>query len=398
MVLAETQWDLLVVGAGPAGSRAAATAAAEGISTVLIDAKRRIGEQPHCGEYVPARLFSECGLDKASVIQSVSLMETRILGSQSPMQSSAGPGERGNESGASSFGQIHGDPVKKIITNSSGYLIDRVRFDRDLAGEAAAAGVTVLCCCRFVGFENDCCVIRCGSEKSVLNAKFIVAADGAISTVAHALGFRSPEVLKGVQVEVPLENRVDRTFVFLHPKFFGGYGWLFPKGKVANVGVGVASKSGIDSRSVLGDLLEALSKQRMIRPGRLAVSSGLIPVSGPRTTLVNGNVIFAGDAAGLTHPITGAGIPQAVVSGELAGRVVSASLKTGDRRHLADYEAEIMGRYGGVIRHALSKRTLMIQNWNHQDFESICMNTWIAFDGYKKRVLKDNRCNHGNWD
>ena len=51
--------DLLVVGAGPAGSRAAMRAASNGLQVILIDSKPRIGERPHCGEFVPYQVFTE---------------------------------------------------------------------------------------------------------------------------------------------------------------------------------------------------------------------------------------------------------------------------------------------------------------------------------------------------
>ena len=71
--------DILVVGAGPAGSTAAAAAAREGAETVMIDAKVRIGEQPHCGEFVPERLFSETAIEKTAIIQRVDSLETRLI-------------------------------------------------------------------------------------------------------------------------------------------------------------------------------------------------------------------------------------------------------------------------------------------------------------------------------
>ncbi len=92
---------------------------------------------------------------------------------------------------------------------------------------------------------------------------------------------------------------------------------------------------------------------------------------------------MAGDAAGLTHPITGAGISQAVVSGELAGRTAAMSLKTGNG--LMDYESEIKGRYRGVMAHARAKRVVMEHLWGEADFLALCERTWISFPGYRKR-------------
>ena len=69
-----TDCDILVVGAGPAGSSAAAAAANSGARTILIDAKARIGEPLHCGEFVPQMLFSEFPLDRGCIVQPVEVM------------------------------------------------------------------------------------------------------------------------------------------------------------------------------------------------------------------------------------------------------------------------------------------------------------------------------------
>jgi flavin-dependent dehydrogenase len=105
-----------------------------------------------------------------------------------------------------------------------------------------------------------------------------------------------------------------------------------------------------------------------------------------REKLVLNTVVFCGDAAGLTHPITGAGIPQAVFSGDLAGRAAAAAVTRSDTGYLREYEAEIRSRYQGVINHALTKRDLMVRRWDDPDFEAMCEETWIGFKGYRKRI------------
>jgi flavin-dependent dehydrogenase len=137
---------------------------------------------------------------------------------------------------------------------------------------------------------------------------------------------------------------------------------------------------------MLDQFMDTLCREGLIRRGILARSGGLIPVSGIREKLVLDRVVFCGDAAGLTHPITGAGIPQAILSGELAGRAAAAAITKSDRRYLGEYEAEIRNRYEGIISHALSKRALMMDRWHDPDFEALCEETWIGFKGYKKRI------------
>jgi hypothetical protein len=61
-------------------------------------------------------------------------------------------------------------------------------------------------------------------------------------------------------------------------------------------------------------------------------------------------------------------------------------VKTGDAQSLLDYESQIRAHYGGVLRHAVAKRRLMMQRWNDQDFQATCEQTWIAFKGYSRRL------------
>lgn len=364
--------DLLVVGAGPAGSRAARAAAGQGIRTVLVDAKTRIGEQPHCGEFVSEQLFRESGLPRTAIVHHVDFMETRIIPSEDPAFH-----------GQASSGAWNKAPGS--IVPSPGFLIDRVRFDRELAREAAAAGATVLSSTRLVRRSSKSWVVQSGSDEHVVFPRLTIAADGARSTVARLLGLPQPTVLRGIQIEAPFTGQSDRTYVLFHPSLQDGYGWVFPKGSVANVGLGVRADRETDPAQLLGDFAGWLHTMGLIGRGRLAHWGGLIPVSGLQARLVVENVLLCGDAAGLTHPITGAGIAQAVFSGELAGRAAAEALRTDSDQPLQAYEDEVRGRFSGVIAHALAKRAFMISHWHDADFSSMCERTWIGFRGYRKR-------------
>ncbi|MEW6347445.1 MAG: NAD(P)/FAD-dependent oxidoreductase [Thermodesulfobacteriota bacterium] len=407
--------DILVVGAGPAGSMAARTAASLGADTLLIDAKPRIGEQPHCAEFVPHRLFVDYTLPIQSVVQRVETMETVVLEG-----STEGPNPT---------------VVRRVESASQGFVIDRVRFDRELAREAVPAGARVECSARLVSRRDREWVIRFRGRDLVVQPEYVIAADGAASAVARSLGFAPGPFLKGLQAEVPLREPLDRTAVYLHRDFTHGYGWVFPKGHVANVGIGLSIHQGPKLPELLDRFLDWLFAAGIIGNGMLARWGGLIPVGGLRERVRVGNVLLAGDAAGLTHPISGAGISQAVVSGALAGRTAAMALqcpelntavnvalpsslpsREGNRKPsplaeegrvrgsglipstpqipgsvtitenaLSEYESEIKGRYRGVMAHARAKRLLMERLWDEPDFVAVCERTWIGFPGYRKR-------------
>jgi digeranylgeranylglycerophospholipid reductase len=281
--------------------------------------------------------------------------------------------------------RIQGSTQSVTCSPSPGFIIDRVKFDRDLAREAAEKGVVVMCGTRLSHRSEEAWVLQCGSKVVEVRPAYVIAADGAASSVARILGEPPAEFLRGVQAEVPLKRSLDRTIVILAREYVAGYAWLFPKGNVANAGLGVSLESEVPPRSLLDGLIESFTKEGLIAPGRLALSGGLIPVSGIRNRLVMESVIFCGDAAGLTHPMSGAGIPQAVMSGRLAGTMAARTLKTSDSAHLDHYEREIRGWYGGVLGHALSKRTLMAKRRHDAEFEGLCESTWIGCKGYRRR-------------
>ncbi|MEJ2717517.1 MAG: FAD-dependent monooxygenase, partial [Deltaproteobacteria bacterium] len=201
--------DILVVGAGPAGSCAAAAAAEQGARTLLIDAKTRIGEQHLCGEFVPPQLFTELNLSRASVIQPVERMETVIIESATGPRGSI-PLSREDSifgfPGGSTGAEPARDPGPWVSTShesrSPGLLIDRVRFDRDLARTAAAQGATVLSSARLVGRTRDSWIVRYRGRELHVRATYVIAGDGPVSTVGSLLGLTRPETLRGVQVEV----------------------------------------------------------------------------------------------------------------------------------------------------------------------------------------------------
>ncbi len=133
---------------------------------------------------------------------------------------------------------------------------------------------------------------------------------------------------------MPLVLPHDATDIFLSADYRGGYGWLFPKGAVANVGVGISVDGALaDDKStrrglkaMLLALLQRLAHERRIGTNCWALTGGAIPVGGRLKSIGKLGataVLLAGDAAGLTNPVTGAGIASAVQSGTMAGRAAA---------------------------------------------------------------------------
>jgi flavin-dependent dehydrogenase len=134
--------------------------------------------------------------------------------------------------------------------------------------------------------------------------------------------------------------------------------------------------------------LEHLLERLEITPGMIVGrTAGPVPSGGSVARLREGNVLLVGDAAGHTHPITGAGIFAAVVSGTLAGQAAAKAIKSSDLAALDWYEQEWLAFMDGPLRHALTKRRYLDERWSDDaaSLSSVVRETWVAFKAYGRR-------------
>jgi flavin-dependent dehydrogenase len=235
-------------------------------------------------------------------------------------------------------------------------MIDRARFDAELVERARARGAQ----CRFSAplrtvLPSGAAELRDGT---MIRASVVVAADGPHSPVGKATGNVNRELAETRQVSVDLLAAHGGTDIFLHPEIVGGYGWLFPKGETCNIGIGVAASRKHTLKRLLARLHEALIASGRVGADIHAHTGGSIPVGGIlqlRKRLGDTEILFCGDAAGLTNPVTGAGINSAVISGRLAGEA-AGDIISGDRHAPDDYSAEIEALFGKSIGLALRRR------------------------------------------
>ena len=345
--------DVLVVGLGPAGSTAAAAAASAGLSVLAIERKQQIGVPVQCAEYIP--------LPIGKYAQVAGVLQQRIAGMTSCLPS-------GTE------------------THSAlpGLMVDRAAFDQALAQQAAAQGAELKCETRLlrIDTQRQCAVVQTPTAEITLNYRILIAADGPHSSVAASLQLAPLSTVFTRQYTVPLLRPLDDTKVWLSADFPGGYAWLFPKGKQANLGAGADKRFTHDLKQPLAAWHQDLVAQGWVGSEILSLTGGLIPVGGLRAALCMGNILFVGDAAGLTHPVTGAGIAAAVASGELAGEAAVRYLRQQQSDALVSYENEIRERYGPSLQRALERRALM-QHDRAQPISDVQQRqTWVAFPEY----------------
>ena len=323
------EFDVAVVGAGPAGSSAARAAADAGASVVLLDR----AEFPR---------YKTCG---------------------------------GGLIGPSTGSLPHGPPVRMPVTRASFTLrgtkhrersaddpflamTARSELDHWLLDRAAAAGAEVRTPCR-VGEVVD------GPEHAVvqtdagpIRAGHVIAADGTSSRLARDVGVRLARVDLGLEVELETGSSAEEWSERIHLDWGplpGSYGWVFPKGDSLTVGV-IAERGRPETTKAY---LQAFLRAQGLDGHRVIHDSGhLTRCRTPDSPLGRGRVLLAGDAAGLLEPWTREGISFAVRSGSVAGAIAARATPNLQAAYAAAIGYELVPEMeaGGACRVAFEKR------------------------------------------
>lgn len=347
-------YDIIVIGAGPAGSSAAQAAAQKGAKVLLIDRKQRIGIPVQCAEFVPQWISRYTQFSSKCILQTIEKMVTHLP-----------------------------DRISHKM-RSPGYMLDRSLFDKELATSAILSGAEILTETKALECSSEGVVVERGTKQERIKSKVIIGADGVHSTVARWVGQSSMKTMVALQYEVVLFKLQNHVDIFFHQDYEGGYAWFFPKRRTANIGVGVVSSKTSLLSNLLSGLLSTLNQSgKLPRIEIISKTGGSIPCEPQRKTLF-GNILLVGDAAGHAHPITGAGILNAVIGGEIAGRIAAEAVARKNLLHLKNYEIEWHETFGKSLFYGYLKRQFLEENWNQSgiNFEGFIRKTWVGFKEY----------------
>jgi geranylgeranyl reductase family protein len=338
--------DALVVGAGPAGSAAAATLARGGLDVLVVD-KAPIGRDKTCGDGLTTgalRRLDALGLDPRSVASFTPVNALSVR---------------------SEYGRIAELPLAR--TGGCAAAVARRRdLDASLVELARAAGAQVrdadgLETLEFPTTAGGRCrgVLASGTEVA---ARYVVAADGAWSRVRAQMRTtpepRAPggRVLEGgwhayrAYATGVAPAALERLWVSFDPALLPGYAWSFPlAGGATNVGICLRRTAGVSGPALAAawrDAIDGPFLRSLLGPDaelEAPARSWPIPAGIDRTELTSadGRVLFVGDAACAADPFTGEGIAQALESSTLAARSIVELGATSPERAAAQYAAEI---------------------------------------------------------
>ena len=314
IIMMET--DVLVIGAGPAGSAAAKHAALGGASVILIDKKSEIGTPKRCAEGI-----YDHGLKWLEIEPNPQWAVQRING------------------GAIIAPDKTRLTLDETVLPEKGYVIERKVFDKYMAMDAARAGAKIMVktLAKSIMKDEDSdgsfYVIDCEHMGEIIEikARIVIAADGPESRVA---------MMSGVQYEMVGVDCERMDLVELHLGAFanGGYAWVFPKGDdIANVGIAISSASKRPAIDYLNEFIESYPPLKNAKAVELNVGGD--PIGGLIGQICSDNLLVCGDAAGQVDPITGGGIILGMLGGKTAGQVAARAIRD------KDYSAERLKEY-----------------------------------------------------
>ncbi len=349
MKLIET--DILVIGAGPAGSSTAKHAALNGAEVILMDKKSEIGAPKRCAEGVSKEGLKKLGIEPNNRWVTKELSGVRLV---SPNGTDVWMND------------------KLVKLPEAGYILERKIFDKYMAMDAARAGATIMIKTLARGMRKDSgsYIVSCESmgKDFEIKAKIVVGADGPESRVGRWGGLKTsvkPKNMEsGIQFEmvgVEMEDPDCIEFYFgsVAP---GGYAWIFPKGgDIANVGLGIVST--YTDKSAYDHLLEFVAKCPATQNAQpVELNIGGDPVGGMLKNLVSDNVMIVGDAAGHVNPLTGGGIITALEAGMYAGEVAAAAVKEDDlsEKRLKEYQKKCKTEIGDSFEKYLKTKEYML--------------------------------------
>ncbi len=334
----KTAYDVLVIGAGPAGSWAAKKAAEKGLSVLLAEKRPAPGAPVRCAEGVGKELLKQF-LKPDERWVATEIERAQIIAPDG-FTMDMNPEKAGSE---------------------VGYVLNRKIFDQELVWQAAAAGADVMVKTRaFSPVMEDGVVkgalLEHNGTVTEIKAGLTIAADGVESKFSRWCGVDTTVPLR--EMETCAQYLMTGIDIDPHATVFytgnevapAGYVWIFPKGeKTANVGIGIGGDRGGKPGIRPIDYLNRFVSKHFPDGKVIELIAGGVSICRPLETTVADGLMIVGDAARVSDPLTGGGIYAALYTGDVAADVGADALAAGNvsRKNLMRYDTTWRNSYLG---------------------------------------------------
>ncbi|MFW9921230.1 MAG: NAD(P)/FAD-dependent oxidoreductase [Candidatus Thorarchaeota archaeon] len=355
-----TEYDIIVVGGGPAGSTTARRAVQQGLSVLLLDKETFPRLKPCAG-----------GINEP-VEQSLDFSIDEVIHRRMYGQTLFAPS---------------GLRVDCSRPRRAGGMVMRDEFDHLLLQKAEEAGADVRTGVKVTKVESSSEKVQVETEKGAIHTgSYLVGADGVNSVVAKQLGFYDGWKDNTAAVAIELEAEVgeetvtricgvpyDKEGATIHI-YFGpvpyGYVWCFPKRSVLSIGAGCRQDKAQNMRANFMAWFERFKKEHNIQPKILSDSAARLPFLRAAKRTAMGRTILVGDAAGFVNPFDGEGIQMAIKSGIIAGPVLLKAIESNEPNTLKEYEKEWKAQFNETLGVGRKVASLLFKS--EKNMETIC--------------------------
>jgi geranylgeranyl reductase family protein len=311
-------YDVIICGSGVAGSTAAYFLAETGLKVLVLE-KEKLPRYKTCGGGVVFRAAKSLPFDIKTVTEKV-FYKTDIYDFHNNLH----------------FVVERKQPIV--------YLTMRENLDYFILQNAISKGAEVIDQISLDGISIDKEEITVKADNSTFKAKFLIAADGALSSIRRLLKFESSNLkVPALEYEIELNDqkcfkKLSETLRFDFGILESGYCWVFPKKNHLSIGIAAMQKSNISLKDYLEKYLVKLNIREKIE--RIEKHGFVIPIKPSKEFSLNERILFVGDTIGLADPITAEGISNAIESGKaVAKSVMEEGLNP--ERVISNYEAKI---------------------------------------------------------
>jgi len=346
------EYEVAIVGGGPAGSSTSFFTSLNGVSTVLVEKKSIIGTPVKCGEFIPTLENMKKLIPKTEKVEKIyNFISKETI------------------SNKTKFIKFYSPNNRPFEFKFEGLVLKRDLLEQTIVKKAEEKGTYVYLSSLVKsvvnnkGFKQVYIKNTNTKTEKMVCSRIIVGADGFPSNVAKWMDMKSGYSRKDLALAihskmVNVETEEDTVEMFTGNQYVpGGYAWIIPKGdRIANVGLGVRlSYFHSSKKKTILDFFNLFLKKHPIASKKLSkahsisFSAKIVPVGGIVKETCKNGALLVGDAAGLVLAINGSGIPLAMLSGYIAGEVISNHIQKGDvlnvyEKYLKKEIGEIVGR------------------------------------------------------